>query len=73
MWGQCVVAALWADPARGAPVLCNVIFQYDYMGADKHVVTTKMVQLFSYVNSVSAFSWVGEVLQRDGKGPTPKE
>ncbi|XP_042691123.1 disintegrin and metalloproteinase domain-containing protein 2-like [Centrocercus urophasianus] len=46
---------------------------YDYMGADKYVVTTKMVQLFSYVNSVSAFSWVGEVLQRDGKDPTPKE
>uniref|UniRef100_A0A803Y248 ADAM metallopeptidase domain 32 n=1 Tax=Meleagris gallopavo TaxID=9103 RepID=A0A803Y248_MELGA len=29
-----------------------VIFQYDYMGADKYVVTTKMVQLFSYVNSM---------------------
>ncbi|XP_042742168.1 disintegrin and metalloproteinase domain-containing protein 32-like isoform X1 [Lagopus leucura] len=27
---------------------------YDYMGADKHVVTTKMVQLFSYVNSMFA-------------------
>lgn len=50
-----------------------VIFQYDYMGADKYVVTTKMVQLFSYVNSVSAFSWVRKVLQRDGKGPAPKE
>ncbi|POI22442.1 hypothetical protein CIB84_013810, partial [Bambusicola thoracicus] len=45
---------------------------YDYMGADKYVVTTKIVRLFSYVNSVSAFSWVGEVLQWDGKGPAPK-
>ncbi|XP_032304762.1 disintegrin and metalloproteinase domain-containing protein 32-like isoform X2 [Coturnix japonica] len=25
---------------------------YDHLGADKHVVTTKMVQLFSYVNSI---------------------
>lgn len=40
--------------------LQSVIFQYDHLGADKHVVTTKMVQLFSYVNSVSAFSWVGK-------------
>lgn len=52
--------------------LPSVIFQYDHMGADKYVVTTKIVRLFSYVNSVSAFSWVGEVLQWDGKGPAPK-
>lgn len=45
-----------------APV--SVVFQYDYMGADKDAVTAKIVQLFSYVNSVSCF-WlcVANVLQ----------
>lgn len=58
---------LW-QPARRLPcalpgrALVFVSFQYDHMGADKHAVTAKVVQLFSYVNGVSCFwSRAGDV------------
>lgn len=68
-WGQTPLGTdknmLWQGPQ---PVLLEslphmvpcralvfVAFQYDYMGADKDAVTAKIVQLFSYVNSVSCF------------------
>lgn len=61
-----------AQPARSGSLPCSAprralvfaAFQYDYMGADKDAVTAKMVQLFSYLNSVSG---LGRILNVHGK------